>query len=218
MGVEMDASFWLQRWQQGQIGFHEAQGNSLLLAHFAALDLPAGARIFVPLCGKSRDIGWLLAQGFEVVAAELSQIAIDQLFAELGVAPQITLQGDLWRYEAVGLVVFVGDIFALTPDLLGQVDAVYDRAALVALPTAMREAYSAHLVALSAAAPQLLISFGYDQSQTAGPPFSVPGSEVARLYGQAYDINLLADLPAKGGIRGTPAQEVVWHLSRKEGI
>ncbi|MGV8950789.1 MAG: thiopurine S-methyltransferase [Cypionkella sp.] len=208
----MDAQFWLERWQKGQTGFHEADVNPLLQSHIAALDLSPDARVFVPLCGKTRDIGWLLAQGHQVVAAELSRIAIDQLFADLGVTPEITDAGDLLRYHATGLTIFVGDIFALTPDLLGRVDAIYDRAALVALPPAMRRRYAAHIMALTATAPQLLICFSYDQTLADGPPFSVPAAEVTQLYGQDYTVQMLSEQPARGGLRGHPALEMVWLL------
>jgi thiopurine S-methyltransferase len=81
----VDASFWHDKWQRNQIGFHEPQANPLLLAHFDSLSLRAGSRIFVPLCGKTLDINWLLARGQRVVGAELSEIAVQQLFAGLGV-------------------------------------------------------------------------------------------------------------------------------------
>jgi thiopurine S-methyltransferase len=213
---DMDATFWLERWQNGEIGFHNAEANPLLLAHFAALELSPDARIFVPLCGKTRDIAWFLSQGHQVVAAELSTLAIDQLFAELGVQPEISEEGALLRYHARGVTVFVGDIFTLTPDLLGRVDAIYDRAALVALPVEMRARYAEHLMDLTAKAPQLLLCFTYDQSRYSGPPFSVEGPEVARLYAADYRVHLLADQPAKGGVRGHPAQEMVWHLQRPD--
>lgn len=212
----MDAKFWLERWKSGQIGFHASEANPLLVAHFAALELSPDARVFVPLCGKTRDIAWLLSQGHQVVAVELSQLAIDQLFAELEVVPEIAAEDDLLRYHAPGLTVFVGDFFALTPDLLGRADAIYDRAALVALPPEMRSRYAEHLMALTARAPQLVICFSYDQHLHAGPPFSVEAAEVAQLYGTGYSIELLADQPAKGGLRGDPAREMVWLLQRSD--
>ncbi len=211
----MDPHFWHERWQNGQTGFHEGQGNALLRAHLGALGLPAGARVFVPLCGKTRDIAWLLAQGFEVVGAELSRLAIGELFAELGVVPQITAAGAMERYAAPGLTVYVGDIFDLTAAQLGPVDASYDRAALVALPAPMRARYAVHLAAISAHSRQLLITFSYDQSLIQGPPFSVQAAEVARLYGADYTVSCLADQPARGGIRGVPAQEQIWLLAPK---
>ncbi len=208
----MEPSFWHQRWAQGQIGFHEGQANALLVRHFATLNLAQGARVFVPLCGKTRDIAWLLAQGHRVVGAELSPLAIEQLFAELGVAPKITPIGSLTLFSAEGVDIFVGDIFDLTRDLLGPVDAIHDRAALVALPPDLRARYAAQLVALTGGVQQLLTCFEYDQTKMNGPPFSIDAAEVARLYDQPYTLTLLERAAVTNGVRSIPADEAIWHL------
>ncbi len=51
-------------------------------------------------------------------------------------------------YEAANLQLFRGDFFALTPALLGEVAAVYDRAALISWTEELRVPYVAHLAAL----------------------------------------------------------------------
>lgn len=209
----MDPDFWRTRWENNQIGFHEGEPNSLLKTHFARLSLTEGARVFVPLCGKTRDIHWLLGQGLAVVGAELSQIAVEQLFDELGIAPEITFEGALVRYSAPSIDIFLGDVFALTRAALGAVDAVYDRAALVALPAEMRTRYAAHLVDITSGARQLLICFLYDQSLAAGPPFAVDDAEVARLYGGSYRMTLVEDIEVPGGLKGkVDAREHAWLL------
>jgi len=209
----MERDFWLTRWQDNQIGFHEGESNSLLVAHFAALGVPAGGRIFVPLCGKSHDMRWLCGQGYRVVGAELSRLAVEQFFAEMGVTPVVSLAGRLERFEAGCVTLFVGDIFDLDQETLGLVDAVYDRAALVALPTPLRERYAAHLVALSGTAPQLLLTFEYDQTCQSGPPFSVVEAEVREHYSAAYRLDRVETRDVPGGLKGIcPAQESVWLL------
>ncbi|MEO4048639.1 thiopurine S-methyltransferase [Pseudomonas sp. CAU 1711] len=210
----MEHDFWHNRWATDQIGFHEPAANPLLIEHLSALNVAKGSRLFLPLCGKTLDIAWLLAAGYRVAGAELSELAVQQLFAELGRAPRIeALNASLKRYESDDLEVFVGDIFALDARLLGPVDAIYDRAALVALPPSMRPGYARHLLELGAGAPQLLISFDYQQSLLAGPPFAVPAGELADLYGAHYLLRQLARQPLEGGLKGQcPAEEVVWHL------
>lgn len=204
----MEADFWHTRWENMQIGFHEGMVNRMLAAHLDALVLAPGARLFLPLCGKTRDIAWLSARGYRVAGAELSEIAVRQLFEELNVTPQVTLTGPLRRYAADGIDIFAGDIFDLTADLLGAVDAVYDRAALVALPEGMRARYAVHLAAITAIEPQLLITFEYDQSIMQGPPFSVPDAEVRACHGARYDISVLAEAEVPGGLKGIcPARE-----------
>ena len=215
----MDAAFWHQKWARQEIGFHQSTPHPLLLAHGSQLGLTAGSRVLVPLCGKTLDIHWLLAQGHRVVGVELSEQAVIELFAELGLTPAVRPQGALRLFSAAGLDVFVGDFLALTPvdmQTVGAVDAVYDRAALVALPEAMRRAYAAQLLALSAQAPQLLICFEYEQSLLAGPPFAVHEAELRQHYGAALSLERLQRVEVPGGLKGrVPAADVAWRLARR---
>jgi len=209
----MEANFWHQRWEKNEIGFHEASANALLVNHLPSLRLGPHSRVFIPLCGKTLDIHWLLSQGFRVAGAELSELAVTQLFAELNLTPEITQRGQLKHYRARHIDIFVGDIFDLTADMLGQVDAIYDRAALVALPAQLREKYTAHLISVSHTAPQLLICYVYEQSQLSGPPFSVEDAEVKQHYQSQYTLDLLESPEVAGGFKGRiPAQEHVWRL------
>ena len=209
----MDPNFWHKRWKKNEIGFHQSAVNVLLSDHFSGLSLPQTSRVFVPLCGKTRDIAWLLSQGHRVVGVELSKLAVEELFVDLGVAPKISVQGELLRYSAPGLEIFVGDIFELSGDLLGRVDAIYDRAALVAFPTEMRGRYGAHVAAITQLAPQFLICFEYDQAVMNGPPFSIDRQKVHDVYGAHYQIEPITNRDVAGGLKGKcPAQETVWHL------
>jgi thiopurine S-methyltransferase len=212
----MDAQFWHQRWEENKIAFHQSETNPMLTAYFKKLSVPKGGRVFLPLCGKTLDIPWLLSKGYRVAGAELSKIAIDQLFAGLGVKPKITALGKIDHYSATSLDTFVGDIFDLSRKTLGPVDAIYDRAALVALPPKMRERYTAHLMKITDKAPQLLLSFEYDQSVMEGPPFSVPGNEVKQHYEKSYHLTLLENKNVPGGLKGLcPAKEDAWLLKHE---
>jgi len=212
----VEAEFWLERWRQNQIGFHEGQPNALLVQHYGQLFDQSPGRVFLPLCGKTRDIAWLLSKGFEVCGVELSAAAIDQLFEELGATPAISEVDKLKRYSAEGIDIFVGDVFDLSAATLGAVDAVYDRAALVALPEDIRKRYSEHLPQITAFAPQLVICFEYDQSLMDGPPFSISEDMVTGLYGSGYTIENLAVRDVPGGLKGVcPATEAALILRRR---
>lgn len=209
----MDTSFWHHKWEANEIGFHEGTPNALLVRHFGALELTPGGRVFLPLCGKTRDIAWLLDQGYRVAGAELSSIAVEQLFADLGLTPQIVSSGALQCYSAPHIDIFVGDIFALTRDMLGAVDAVYDRAALVALPLEMRGRYAAHLRTLTYPAPQLVICFEYDQTQLDGPPFCVDSLFLEQHYASHYVLTRVDSVSVANGLKGIcAATENVWLL------
>jgi thiopurine S-methyltransferase len=213
----MDGSFWHRKWEQNEIAFHERETNPLLVTYFDDLSLPEGSRVFLPLCGKTLDIHWLLSHGYRVAGSELSKIAVEQLFSELGVEPDITVIGQVGRYSSNNIDIFVGDIFGLSRSVLGQIDAIYDRAALVALPEPPRDRYAAHLIDITDRAPQLLISYDYDQRLLDGPPFAVSNEEVRRHYRDSYDLKLLARADIKGGLKGKcAAAENVWLLKRND--
>ena len=209
----MESEFWHGKWARGETGFHQAEANPLLAAHFEALALGKGAHVFVPLCGMTLDIPWLLSQGYRVSGAELSQAGVEALFEAMGVTPEVEQLGALTRYRAEGVDVYVGDVFDVTAEVLGKVDAIYDRAALVALPEEMRRRYTAHLRQITENAPQFLITFDYDQSVMDGPPFSISSDEVASHYGAHYDVGKIASVPVEGGLKGRcPSMEEAWLL------
>ncbi len=210
----MEKEFWHDKWQKNEIAFHENKPNSFLEKNIDRLVNNSNRRIFVPLCGKTLDISWLLSNGYSVVGCELNQSAIDQLFSELGTIPRITRVDNFIHYSAENIDIFVGDVFELSYDLLGEVNGVYDRAALVALPIEMRRRYTKKIVEVTKAAPQLLIVFEYDQSLIDGPPFSITREEIKAHYREAYSINLIEKITAEGGIRGEcPGLECGWLLT-----
>ncbi len=212
----MQTSYWREKWAKRQIAFHQSEASPLLMNNVARLELPKHCRIFVPLCGKTRDIGWLLDQGFRVAGVELVQTAVDELFEELGMLPEVESSGSARLYHAANINIFVGNFFALSAEALGPVDAVYDRAALVALPHDMRARYAAHLMALNDTARQLLVTYVYDQSKANGPPFSVDRDEVRGLYGDSYNVQLIASAEVPSGLKGLcPAREDVWVIAEK---
>ena len=56
--------------------------------------------------------------------------------------------GPLKRYQSGGITVIEGDFFELTPELAGTFPAIYDRAALIALPPQERPDYATRLLSL----------------------------------------------------------------------
>lgn len=211
----MNASFWHQKWEQGDIAFHESEVNTLLIKHCKKLNLSKGSRVFLPLCGKTRDIAWMLACGYQVVGAELSKLAINKLFEDLGVAPEISVLGELALYRAKNIDIFVGNIFDVFAESLGLVDAVYDRAALVAIPANMRDQYTSHLMNITDAAPQLLITYEYNQQSMDGPPFSINEEELKHHYAGAYQVKPVESKEVAGGLKGkVTSNETVWLLKK----
>lgn len=179
----MRAKFWHERWENNQIGFHQQTINSYLQEFWPCLATPVGSEVFVPLCGKSRDMLWLRAEGYKVLGIELSPIAVQDFFAENDLQPQITMEGAFERWQADGLTILLGDFFALTAEQLSQCQSVYDRASLIALPPDMRSRYVEHLrTIMPSQAKTLLVTNEYDQQAMSGPPFAVLEAEVRELY------------------------------------
>jgi thiopurine S-methyltransferase len=171
----MKSEYWIGRWERGETGFHQAEAESELVARFTNL---ATTRILVPLCGKSLDLTWLASRAY------FEEGKID--FTE-------ERAGKFTVFKGGKVTLFNGDFFDFSHELAGNFGAVYDRAALIALPPELRARYAAHLIGLirGGARPgftflQLVIERGNDDGK--GPPFSVSGDEINRLYGKEFEI------------------------------
>lgn len=190
----MEKSFWHERWEKNEIGFHQSHFHPFLLQHWPSLNLRLGSRVFVPLCGKSRDLLWLRDQGLDVIGVELSKLAVEDFFKENQLTATVMQHGELALYGCPGIHIFCGDFFKLTAADLTGVAGVFDRASLVALPPAMRRDYAAHMQKILPPGTQtLLVCFTYPQEQMNGPPFSVEAAEVHALFAPASEVTFLAE-------------------------
>ncbi|PCH60925.1 MAG: thiopurine S-methyltransferase [Gammaproteobacteria bacterium] len=189
----MDVEFWKKRWANNQVGFHLDELNPNLLKHYSVLGVPENGCVLVPLCGKSQDMLWLAGQGIKVIGVEISDKAVADFFAENQLVPSIARFDHMERWSCENITIYRANFFDLIPEMCEQVDAVYDRAALVALPKAMRSDYCRHLIHL---VPEplrmLLVSFDYDQDRMEGPPFSVPSYEVRYHFSEVIPITPLS--------------------------
>ncbi|MFV1996629.1 MAG: thiopurine S-methyltransferase [Acidiferrobacterales bacterium] len=190
----MEPDFWLDRWQREMIGFHQSETNRYLKKYVDDLALAPGGTIFVPLCGKSLDMWWLHEQGLNVIGIELSDIAARSFFTEAGKKACEIQNGAFVSWKYADIEILCGDFFRLNTDILGKVDAVFDRAALIALPPEMRQKYVDQLGRLVQPGTRgLLITLEYPQKEMAGPPFSVAGQEVKDLFAPGFSIELVED-------------------------
>jgi thiopurine S-methyltransferase len=194
----MKKDFWLERWERQETGFHQDEFNPYLHQYWRDLHLARDSQVFVPLCGKSRDMLWLREQGHQVLGVELSAIAVQAFFKENGYTPQHDSPHQVTgrkfdRCEANGISILCGDFFDMGKADLANVTGVYDRASLIALPPEMRERYVRHLTGILPPATQiLLITVDYPQAEMQGPPFSVSAEEVEALYREHAEVRLLA--------------------------
>lgn len=188
----MDADFWLERWRLGQTGFHQNRVTPLLGKYWPDLGVSKGSQVLVPLCGKSLDMVWLASQGHRVLGVELAPLAVEQFFDENRLTPQKRAIPAGTLYSAGEIEIICGDIFALNQADFAECAGAYDRAALVALPSAMRERYVRHVYGqLPASARGLLLTLEYDQHEMDGPPFAVLEAEVRALYDNCAGVSIL---------------------------
>jgi len=190
----MTKEYWLERWEQNEIGFHQLEINPYLQQYWHELNLPQDCEVFVPLCGKSHDMLWLREQGHKVLGVEFSNDAAQAFFKENKLNPQHQIGGKLECLTTNGISILCGDVFDIQKNHLSQVGAAYDRASLVALSPEIRKKYVHHLLSILPPATQiLLITFNYPQSEMPGPPFAVSPEEVVALYNQHTQIRQLAE-------------------------
>lgn len=188
----MQKQFWINRWKEHLIGFHRDQPMPLLMQYWSTLGLSADRRVLVPLAGKSLDMLWLAAQGFRVLGVELSPLAVKQFLADNDLQASVHESPMGTHHVTDRIELICGDVFALDATTLTACDAIYDRAAIIALPPPMRERYAARIYTrLPQGCRALMITLEYDQSEMDGPPFSVPEQEVQRLFEPNWSVDLL---------------------------
>src|SRR5690606_34667724 len=228
----MHRDFWAARWEQQRIGFHLSEVNPHLLSYYRPWLAPTsesptrplvGRKILVPLCGKALDLRWLADRGAQVTGVEFVEQAAITFFEEQGLEfVTRTHRAGKMLVSATGGVsirIIVADFFALTSDDVGPVDAVYDRAALIAVEPDKRARYASQLAGLCrTGARLLLITLEHDMGS--GPPFTVPRSEVHATLGVTFALELVDDRDllssqSQFSARGaTSLRELVWLATR----
>ena len=223
----MDVDFWLERWDRGETVFHQQHINPYLAYYYGVMgpspEKRAELRVFVPLCGKSRDLWWLRQNGYDTVGVECSALAVEQFFGEHQLAFDRTDRGGYVSYRSEGLEILLADFFSLQAEDIGEITDIYDRASLIALPDAMRTEYVSRITALQQPGTRtLLITLTYPQAQMEGPPFSVSDEEVERLYGGSHAIarlaakNVLEDEPRFRDRGLTSLTETAYKLTKNQ--
>ena len=178
---------WLEFWENNETNWHSDVVTQELEKYLGLLKLESGDTVFVPLCGKSLDMIYMLNRGFSVIGVEVSEIGIKQFFHENGLDFTISQVGEFNLYSAKNIEIYCGDFFSLTSKHLCGVKAVFDRKSLIALDRNLRQKYVKHLNdIISLGVRILLVTLHYPQHQMSGPPFSVDKSEVASLFSMAF--------------------------------
>ena len=179
---------WLKFWENNETNWHGDNVTQELIEYFELFELEPRDKVFVPLCGKSLDMLYIMNQGFSVIGVEISEIGVRQFFNENNLTYKITKVDDFDLYSTENLEIYCGDFFALTSKHLNKVKSVFDRKSLIALEPEVRQKYVKHLNdIISVGARILLVTLQYPQHQMSGPPFSVNKSEVESLFSMTFE-------------------------------
>ena len=179
---------WLKFWENNETNWHGDNVTQELIEYFELFELEPRDKVFVPLCGKSLDMLYIMNQGFSVIGVEISEIGVRQFFNENNLTYKITKVDDFDLYSTENLEIYCGDFFALTSKHLNKVKSVFDRKSLIALEPEVRQKYVKHLNdIISVGARILLVTLQYPQHQMSGPPFSVNKSEVELLFSMTFE-------------------------------
>ncbi len=198
-------------WDENQIGFHQNSFNRLLERYWTSLSIPQGGSVFVPLCGKSRDMIYLAQSGYRVIGAELSEFAIQSFLSENGIAADRASTPEYVAYQSQDYALYVGDVFDIFEQCTSGISAVYDRASLVALPEPMRSRFVAcQRRFFPPGCAMLLVALEYAPGTVNPPPFAIEHSEIERHYASWCEVQRLETISAQ--IKGFPGLESAYRI------
>lgn len=177
------SNFWHTLWAKNTIGFHQEEISPFLEKYWRYDQ----KKVFVPLCGKTKDMIWLSQKNHEVIGVEFNETAVCDFFT--GTPYNTKKQNNMQVFYNKNIQIYCGDFFALP-----QIDTplIFDRAALVALSQNLRQQYVNYLKKITPEdAKILLITYEYPQHEMPGPPFSIPQETVQDLYSKYNNIKKL---------------------------
>jgi SAM-dependent methyltransferase len=146
---------WETRFAAGDTPWERPGLHPAMRAWVEAGALPPGARVIIPGCGRSPELGFLAARGLDVTGADLSATALAFQRQKLDAAG-----------HAANLL--EGDVLAHRPDT--PYDRVYEQTFLCAIPPRLRVAYEAALCDWLKPGGQLLALF-MQKDEAGGPPY-----------------------------------------------
>ena len=131
--------------------------------------LQPGARILIPGCGSAYEAGYLKENGFDVLAIDFSQAAVELAKTNLA---------------HFGDIVRRADFFGFNPG--APFDAIYERAFLCALPRKMWSAYPKRCAQLLKPGG-VIAGFFFFSETPKGPPFGTSQQELNALLGPRFE-------------------------------
>ncbi|WP_175719961.1 SAM-dependent methyltransferase [Burkholderia anthina] len=167
-----NASFWDERFARGVTPW-EFGGVPDGFRAFAQRREPCA--VLIPGCGSAQEAGWLARAGWPVRAIDFAAQAVATAKAQLGAHADVVEQADFFAYQ---------------PPF--DVQWVYERAFLCALPPSLRADYAARMAELLPAGG-LLAGYFFVTAKPKGPPFGIERAELDALLAPHFE--QIEDLP-----------------------
>ena len=187
----MEKQFWIKKWIKNEIGFHQEHFNPRLTQFWNQLTSNSG-QVFVPLCGKSKDMVYLKNLGHRILGVEWSKKAIKEFEAEHKLCFETTDIDGFTVFADESYTFYCGDFFQLPASLMKNIKYVYDRAAMIALPTSLRSSYGQWICQNLSHAKIMLLAIEFDNLNI-GPPFSLSKNEIDQTFTKNFKIENILD-------------------------
>jgi len=198
-GVEDRVQYWQARWATGQSQWNSEKPHQYLLKYLDVLTAGSSScKFFLPLCGKAGDLMYLYNEGHTVTGVEGVPFVVEQFFRENKLDYEKISMPEVkgWKFKTKDgrLCIYACDFFSLTPAMVGEVDAVYDRGALEAINVCDRQGYVKlmHQI-VGNEFRYVLNAYEYDDSVFQGPPRNLPRDEVFNLFADFAEVDILEE-------------------------
>ena len=154
--------------------------------------------IFLPLCGRSPDMIWLVSQGHRVTGVEWLESVIQQFFTENNLEYEIKTDVNVGKdkslvYSAktIPITIYCCDMFSVTSEVVDKFDCILDVGSMASQPPVVYNEYSAICRTMLKPKGSILLStFNFDQPLRKHPPFACPLEEIQNTYGVEFDVVL----------------------------
>ncbi|XP_029834896.2 probable thiopurine S-methyltransferase [Ixodes scapularis] len=213
--------YWSNRWETGNTPWNRPDIHPLLTAHEnEVLANKRDAQVFIPLCGKAKEVKWFYDRGHRVAGLEYVEKTARQFFEENklpyeeATCPVINCK--ILQTVDKRLRIFVCSVFDLKKESVGPVDIIWDRGALVAVNKEDRSRYiSVMRPLMSPDCTYILISVVHDDDSYTGFPTSIPDDTVRELFGKEMKITKMAENRRKKDhfYIKAPISEVLWCIT-----
>ena len=158
--------FWDTRFRDGVTPWDAGEFPARLQKYLMG---KTAGRVLIPGCGTGYEVRLFAERGWEVLAIDFSEAALEAARRELGHLANRVRQADFFRLQE------------------GQFDLVYERAFLCALPRPRWPDWGKRMAELVRSGGALAGFFYLDDNQR-GPPFGTTRDGLKALRGEAFEL------------------------------